>query len=74
MNYITVTYALKWHLKIAPEYQFTKDGRCFNVKRQKEVKRTVNGRSVGYCINGKFHTLSFLRTQLELIPKTNLPF
>ena len=74
MNYITVTYALKWQIKNTPEYKFTADGVCFNIKRNKIVKRVVNGRSVGYCICGKFKTLKYLRTQLELIPKAIIPF
>lgn len=36
MNTISITYALKWQLKTSTEYKFTKDGKCFNVKRKKK--------------------------------------
>ena len=74
MYTISTNYDLKWQLKIATHYQFTKDGKCVNTQRGKEVKRVLNGRSVGFCIQGKFYTLAFLRKQLELIPTYNLPF
>ena len=74
MQTISINYDLKWQLKFAEEYKFSKCGKCFNTKRQRQVKQVVNCRSVGYCIRGKFYTLSFLRSQVELIPKSNLPF
>lgn len=74
MNTISITYNLKWELDFAEEYKFDKAGRCFNTKRQREIKRTVNCRSVGYCIKGKFYTLSFLRNRLVKIKNIKLPF
>ena len=57
---ISNTYNLKWVINFAPEYQFTECGKCINTKRGKEVKRVLIGYSVGYCIKGKFYTLSKL--------------
>ena len=65
MDYtISTTYVLKWELKNAPEYKFTKDGICINTKTGNIIKLVVNGRSKGYCIKGKFRSLNTLRKEL----------
>ena len=74
MQTISVNYDLKWQLNFAEEYKFTKNGKCFNTKRNKQIKKVVNCRSIGYCIRGKFYTLTFLRNHIQLIPKSELPF
>ena len=61
---ISITYVLKWELKIAPEYKFTKDGICVNTKTGNIIRLVVNGRSKGYCIKGKFRSLNTLRKEL----------
>jgi hypothetical protein len=40
----------------------------------REIKKTVNGYSVGYWINKKFYTLENLRKQLVKIEKLDYPF
>ena len=74
MNSISINYALIWRLSDNHHYQFTKDGKCFNVKRGKQVKKTICGRSVGFCICGKFRSATSLRPLLEKIPFNDLPF
>lgn len=74
MNSASITYALLWRIKFANEYQFTKCGKCFNTKRGKLVKKLYVSRCIGYKINGKFYSLTKLRTQLERIPKQECPF
>ena len=32
------------------------------------MHQTMNGGSIGYCIRGKFYSLTFLRKYLEKIP------
>lgn len=73
---ITVSniYVLKWQLKDAINYKWSECGRCFNELTGKEIKKILNGRSVGYCIKGKFQSVNTLRSQLELIPKQDCPF
>lgn len=65
---------LIWQLKAANHYQFTQHGRCFNVQRGKELKRTMVGYSIGYCICGKFRTLKSLRKDLEKIKEIECQF
>jgi hypothetical protein len=75
MNHrLSITYALKWQLKYAPQYKFTADGICVNCQTGRIIRKVVNGRCVGYCINGKFKSAIFLRTQLEKIPDIEIPF
>lgn len=71
---ITKQYDLKWQLDYAPNYQFTKCGKCFNTLRNKEVKETVVGYTIGFCINGKFKSKKALRTHLVKVAKVECPF
>lgn len=68
------TYVLKWQLKDNPNYKWTICGKCVNTKTGREIKKTICGRSIGYCVKGKFTTLNALRKNLELIPEINCPF
>ena len=69
MHTISITYTLIFQVSFATEYKFSK---C---KRNKEIHQTMNGGSIGYCIRGKFYSLTFLRKYLEKIPiKQKLPF
>ena len=74
MNTISITYTLKYQLQTAPQYKFTTDKKCFNVKTGRMIKQTYCGGSIGYCIDGKFRSLTSLRKELELIPKPTYPF
>jgi hypothetical protein len=74
MNCISVTYTLKYQLKMFPEYQFSEDKQCFNIKTGRKIKQTLCGGSIGYCIRGKFTSLKSLRKELQLIPKQECPF
>lgn len=71
---ISNTYDLNWMLYDTNEYQFTQCGKCFNIKRGKEVKRTLVGYSIGFCIKGKFRTLKSIRKDLVKIEKSYCPF
>ena len=74
MNTITVTYTLKYQLYFAPEYKWTKCNRCFNTKTGREIKQTQSKGSIGYCIRGKFYSLTRLKQSLVKIKNTNCPF
>lgn len=76
MTMITVsnTYNIDWRLKFAPNYAITNDGIVINVQRNKVLKRTVVGYSIGYYIESKFYTLKYLRTQLVKQQKIKIPF
>lgn len=74
MNSISVKYALKWQCKFANHYKWTRCGKLFNMKTGKQIKKTLNGGSIGYWIASDFYTLQSLKTQIELIPKQQTPF
>lgn len=74
MSVITKKYSLLWKLEFAPNYQFDKDGNCFNLKSGKQIKQTIVGYTVGYCINSKFYSLKKLRQFLIRIKKEDCPF
>lgn len=74
MNTISITYALKWQVKDAEEYCFTSCNRLVNTKRQKEIKKVMQGRCIGYNIRGKFISLTSLKTKLTKIEQTKTPF
>jgi hypothetical protein len=64
MIVITVPYTLVWKLDFDDNYGWTKCGKCFNIKRQKELKQVTQGGSIGYNIRGKFYTLKKLKKHL----------
>lgn len=74
MNTISKTYTLIWQISDAPQYQFTKDGKCFNVRTGNQIKKTLVGGSVGYCIKGKFRSSKRLRKKLIKIQDIKTPF
>lgn len=74
MNSITVTYALIYQFKDANEYKVSKCGKIFNTKTNKQIKRVVNSRCVGYWIKGSFIPLSSKKQHLEKITTFKTPF
>jgi len=75
MNIISIKYTLYYQIEFANEYQFTKCGKCFNLKTNREIKKCYNKGSIGYNIRGKFHSLTKLKEHLQKIPtKEILPF
>ena len=66
---ITVNYIANYRLNFAHNYVFTKCGLCYNLKSGKLIKQVLKGSTIGYVINGKFKSLTYLRTTLEKIPK-----
>jgi hypothetical protein len=74
MVVITVHYTCKYQIKFAPEYKFTLCGLCYNSKSGRLIKQVLKNSCIGYIIQGKFKSLTYLRTKLEKIPKYNIPF
>lgn len=74
MNTISVTYELKWQIKNNEKYKWSACKKLFNSQTGRQIKKTMNCRSIGYWIGKKFITLNNLRSQLELIRKEKIPF
>lgn len=74
MNSISITYTLKFELSFAPQYKWTTCGKCFNTKTGRCIKQVYNNGSIGYTINGKFKSLTYLRSKLIKIRPSDCPF
>lgn len=71
---ITKSITFNWKLEFADNYQWSIENKLYNLKTMREIKKTVNGYSVGYWINKKFYTLENLRKHLVKIEKIKCPF
>lgn len=71
---ITVHYTCKYCLNFAPQYKFTTCGLCYNSKSGRLIKQVLKSNCIGYIIEGKFYSLTFLKTKLEKIKVNKLPF
>ena len=65
----TTKHIAKYRLKSNPNYIFSTDDICFNLKTQRVIKQIMKGSTIGYIINNKFKSLNRLRVDLEIIPK-----
>jgi len=76
MESISITYKLKWQLKLHPHYKWSECGRLFNTQRQREIKKTVNGNKPGYWIGRNFIRLEDMKEgrMLEKINYERCPF
>jgi hypothetical protein len=76
MKTITISknYNFIWQLDFAPNYQFTKCKKLFNLKTSREIKKTLTSMTIGYYIKGKFYSLNKLRNHIVKIEKTICPF
>ena len=74
MNTISVNYDLKWQIKGNEKYRFSTCKKLFNTQTGRQIKKTMNCRSIGYWIGRDFITLNNLKDKLELISKQQTPF
>jgi len=68
MQTISIKYSLIWQIKFAPHYKWSACKKLFNVRTGRQVKKVLNGGSVGYWIAGKFYSLKKLK-ELKLVEK-----
>jgi hypothetical protein len=74
MQTISVSYDLKWQIINKEKYKWSTCKKLFNTQTGRQIKKTMNCRSIGYWIGKEFITLNNLRNQLELIPTIKTPF
>lgn len=65
---------LIWLYSLDTKYQFDKKGNCYNTHTGRQIKRTLIGYTIGYCLNGKFKSLEKISEKLEKIQKYKYPF
>jgi len=74
MPTITKSIVFKWKLDFADHYQWSTENKLYNLKTMREIKKTLNGYSIGFWIGKKFYTLDNLRKRLIKIEKIKCPF
>lgn len=74
MDSISISYTCKYEVSFAPNYKFSKCGKCFNFKSGRQIKKVYNSGCIGYSIQGRFYSLTFLRSKLVKIKTNILPF
>jgi hypothetical protein len=57
-------YACKYRISFAKNY-VTKCGICYNIDTKRVIKQTINSRCIGYVINGKFKSLTYLKVRVN---------
>ena len=69
-------YNIKYLIKGYPDYGVTEGNKytrkVFNLKTNKELKKSVIGTTIGVSLKGKFININKLR--IVAIPKINCPF
>ena len=55
---------IKFFIKNYEYYGVTSDGRILNQKTGRWLRKIIIGTTIGFCINQKFKSLKYLRTQL----------
>ena len=63
-------YTLRWQFKEHPHYQISTDRTIINTQRGTQVKRCVNGGSIGYWIAGQWYNEKKVNQHVEIIPVT----
>jgi hypothetical protein len=74
METISITYTIKFVISFARHYKWTSGNFLYNLKTGRIVKQTIKGGSIGYCIDGKFYTLKYLKTKFLKPKKEDCPF
>ena len=74
MQTVLITYRVKYQLDFAAHYKWLENNQCYNAKSGRLIRQVLVGGSIGYCINGKFRSLKYLRKHLEKPEKFELPF
>jgi hypothetical protein len=70
----TTKHIAKYRIKNNTHIVFSTDKLCYNIKSGRVLKQILKGSTIGYVIEGKFKSLTFLKTQLEKIPVNKMPF
>lgn len=76
MNSITITKVIEltWQISGYDYYYFDKDKKLYNAKTDREIKKTLNCRSVGFWLGKKFYSLNRLKPMLVRPKNYKVPF
>jgi len=71
---ITETYHYKYELDFASHYKWLDDNRCYNSKTGRFIRQVRVGGSIGYVIDSRFYSLTYLRGKLRKPVRDKVPF
>lgn len=71
---ITKTYTIKFVLDFSPKYAWISNNECINLKTGRTIKQCYVSGSIGYVIDGKFKSLTYLRKHLVKPNTQKCPF
>lgn len=76
MNTISISKVIEYRYVITghEHYAFGVDKKLYNLKTGREIKKTINCRSVGFWIGKQFFSLNKLRPLLKRPEHYGLPF
>ena len=74
MQTVSINYTIKYELDFAPHYKWLESNLCYNSRTGRIINQTLVGGSIGYVVNGKFHSLKRLRKHLRKPKVDTLPF
>ena len=74
MATVTATCAIKYELEFAPHYVWLSNDLCYNLKTGRFVRQVLVGGCIGYCIDGRFRSLTALRPRLVRPKRVECPF
>jgi hypothetical protein len=74
MSIITLTFNITWLIEGYDDYVFIENKILVNQKRGTIIRQVINGGSIGYCLNGKFISLTKLKPLLKKPKKEQCPF
>jgi len=60
---------LRWQIIGNEDYKWSSCKKLINTKTDREIKKTINGGSIGYWIGKDFISINKLKNKIELIPK-----
>ena len=74
MKTLSITYTYIYCISFAPNYVFTTSKLCVNLKTNRVIKKVYNSGCLGYNIEGKFYSLTYLRKFLTKVKSNICPF
>lgn len=65
---------MEYEFVLSPQYQWSKCGKCFNIKTGREISQCYKSGCIGYYFNCRFYSLTFLRKNIQKIKPKYCPF
>ena len=74
MDCVSKSYTVVYELRFATNYKWLNDNSCYNMKTGRTIKQVYKNGCIGYFINQKFYSLTYLRPHLKKPSEDYCPF